>query len=180
MRLREEELQKALLNQDSRSKAFEQVVNDYSPQIYSLIRKMVLNHDDADDIIQEVYIKAWTSLDSFRGDSKISTWLYRISYNECLQFLQKKKKIISLDSEECSIVNQLMSDDYFDGDETEAQLQEAIQSLPEKQRFVFNLKYYQELKYEEISEICGTTIGALKTSYHFAVKKIEDFFNSHD
>lgn len=180
MMLREVELIQALMQPYTRKRAFEQVVNDYSPQIYSLIRKMVLDHDDADDIIQEVYIKAWIGLDTFRGDSKISTWLYRIAYNECLQFLQRKKKIVSLDSEECSIVHQLMSDDYFDGDETEAQLQEAIQSLPEKQRFVFNLKYYQELKYEEISEICGTTVGALKTSYHLAVKKIEDFFNSHD
>lgn len=180
MKLRDNELINALMQPQSRKRAFEQVVNDYSPQLYSLIRKMVLDHDDADDIIQEVYIKAWTSLDSFRGDSKISTWLFRITYNECLQFLQKKKRTVSLDSQECSIVHQLISDEYFDGDETEAQLQEALQTLPEKQRFVFDLKYYQELKYEEISEICGTSVGALKTSYHLAVKKIEDFFNTHD
>ena len=127
-------------------------------------------------------IKAWTNLDQFRGDARLSTWLYRIALNECLNFLnrQKAQNNLSIDNEETSIANQLESDSYFDGDETQRLFQEAIHTLPEKQRMVFQLKYFQEMKYEDISEIMGTTVGALKASYHHAVKKIEDFFNRRD
>lgn len=180
MKLPDEELKKALMNPSSRRSAFEQVVNNYSQTLYSLIRRLVLDHDDADDVLQEVFIKAWISLDTFRGESKISTWLYRITYNECLQFLNRRKQIVSIDSPEGKIANQLMADDFFDGDEVEALFQEALQTLPDKQRLVFDMKYFQEMKYEEISSISGTSIGALKASYHLAVKKIEDFFKISD
>lgn len=180
MKLPDEELKKALMNPSSRRSAFEQVVNNYSQTLYSLIRRLVLDHNDADDVLQEVFIKAWISLDTFRGESKISTWLYRITYNECLQFLNRRKQIVSIDSPEGMIANQLMADDFFDGDEVEALFQEALQTLPDKQRLVFDMKYFQEMKYEEISSISGTSIGALKASYHLAVKKIEEFFKISD
>ncbi|MCF0186906.1 MAG: RNA polymerase sigma factor [Bacteroidaceae bacterium] len=180
MKIQEDELIKALQHPSTRRQAFEQVVRDHSQDLYSLIRRMVLDHDDADDILQDVFVKAWLSLPSFRGESKVSSWLYRIAYNECLQFLQKKKNQVSLDSTEGTIANQLMADQYFDGDEMEAKFQEAIQTLPDKQRMVFCMKYFQEMKYEDISSACGTTVGALKASYHLAVKRIEDFFNSKD
>ena len=122
-------------------------------------------------------LKAWSNLGSFRGDSKVSTWLYRIAFNETLAFLGKQKNDIPIDDPEATVVNYLMSDEYFDGDETEAKLQAAVQSLPPKQRQVFNLKYFDEMKYEDISEILGTTVGGLKASYHLAVEKIQKFLS---
>ena len=142
---------------------------------------MVLVHDDADDIAQNTFIKAWLNIDSFQGKSKISTWLYRIAINETLTFLNKNRgTLISLDTLEGAIAEQLESDTYFCGNKADALLQEAIARLPEKQRLVFNMKYYNEMKYEEISSILDTSIGALKTSYHIAVKKIEDFLSKAD
>ena len=146
---------------------------------------MVLDHDDTDDILQNVFIKAWQGLEHFRGDSRLSTWLYRIANNETINFLQRQKHItISLsntDGESSeNIKHQLESDPYFDGEETEIQLQQAIQTLPPKQRQVFNMKYFQEMKYDDISEILGTSIGALKASYHHAVQKITVFFEQLD
>lgn len=141
---------------------------------------MVLAHDDADDILQNTFIKAWTGLESFRGDAKLSTWLYRIANNETLNHLERRKQTFSLDDEQSTIVNTLQQDSYFDGDETQLQLQQAISQLPDKQRMVFNMKYFQEMKYEEMSEILGTSIGALKASYHHAVKKITCFFGNID
>ncbi len=161
----------------SRSKAFEEIVNQYGQTLYWQIRRIVTFHEDADDVLQNTFIKAWNNLDKFRGESKISTWLYRIAYNESITFLNSKCQTISIDNEEENFAERLESDTYFDGDSTQVLLQQAIQQLPDKQRAVFTLKYYQELKYEEISEITGTSIGALKASYHHAVKKIEDFFN---
>lgn len=144
---------------------------------------MVLSHEDANDLLQNTFIKAWVNLDSFMGYSKISTWLYRIAINETLTFLNRHKATVSIDSvpeNEQSIANRLESDPFFDGDQTERQLQEAIASLPDKQRMVFNMKYFNEMKYDEISQILGTSVGALKASFHIAVKKIEEFFKNVD
>ncbi len=167
----------------SRRRAFEAIVRNFSEQLYWQIRHMVLDHDDANDILQNTFIKAWTNIDSFMGYSRISTWLYRIAVNETLTFLGRQKNVLSLDDESDetgSVSDRLESDPYFDGDATERQLQEAIATLPEKQRLVFNMKYFNEMKYEEISEILGTSTGALKASFHIAVKKIEEFFNNAD
>ena len=162
------------LNQpEHQRQAFEQLVNLYSPQLYRQIRRMVYSHDDTNDILQNTFIKAWVNLDTFRGDARLSTWLYRIATNETLNFLQRKKATTGLDDAPTA-------DEYFDGNETELQLQKAIASLPNKQRAVFHLKYYEEMKYEEMSSILNTSVGALKASYHHAVKKICDFFKSQD
>ncbi len=164
-----------------RQQAFTLLVNHYKEQLYWQIRHMVLSHDDADDILQNTFIKVWTGLDGFRGDAKLSTWLYRIANNETLNFLDRKRQAMSIDDEASQgVAARLESDPYFDGDETERQLQEAIAQLPDKQRQVFNLKYFEEMKYEEMSDILGTSVGALKASYHHAVKKISEFFSSHD
>ena len=142
---------------------------------------MVLTHDDADDLVQETFVKAWINIERFQGRSKISTWLYRIAMNETLTFLGKRQtNILSLDSPEGAIADQLESDSYFCGDKADALFQEAVAHLPEKQRLVFNLKYYDEMKYEEISEVLNTSVGALKASYHIAVKKIETYLKKKD
>lgn len=169
----------------TREKAFETLIREFQEQLYWQIRRMALDHDDTDDILQNVFIKAWQGLEHFRGDSRLSTWLYRIANNETINFLQRQKHItISLsntDGESSEYIkHQLESDPYFDGEETEIQLQQAIQTLPPKQRQVFNMKYFQEMKYDDISEILGTSIGALKASYHHAVQKITAFFEQLD
>ena len=172
----------ALLQDPSRQhEAFGCIVKEYSEQLYWQIRRMVLSHDDANDILQNTFIKAWTNIDYFRGDAKMSTWLYRIALNECLTFLNKQRanSQLSIDETDAEMLNQLESDTYFDGDHTQKIFLKAIHSLPEKQQMVFNLKYFKEMKYEEISEILGTSIGALKASYHHAVKKIETFLEKH-
>lgn len=158
-------------------KAFEIIVNRYSEQLYWQIRRMVLSHDDANDLLQNTFIKAWMHIDYFRGEAKIATWLYRIALNECLTFLSKQQNnpSVPLDDPQADVASRLESDPFFNGDETQLLLQKAIRTLPEKQRMVFNLKYYQEMKYEEISNILGTSVGALKATYHYAVKKIEAF-----
>lgn len=140
---------------------------------------MVLNHDDTNDLLQNTFIKAWTNIDNFRGDAKLSTWLYKIAINESITFINKEKtkNNISLDEDDSFLVNSLKTDEWFDGDELKLQLQKAIAQLPEKQRLVFNMRYYEEMKYEEMSEILGTTVGALKASYHHALRKIEQFFS---
>lgn len=161
--------------------AFADIVNQYSKPLYWKIRRIVINHEDANDILQNVFIKAWNNLDDFRNKSKVSTWLYRIAINESLDFIRKQKTALILDSEtDGTIVNRLMADEYFDGDETMAQLQQVIASLPEVQRVVFNLRYYDEMKYSEISKLLNTSEGALKASYHIAVKKITEYFRNHD
>ena len=161
--------------------AFARIVKEYSEQLYWQIRRLVLSHDDANDILQNTFIKAWTNIEYFRGDAKMSTWLYRIALNECLTFLNKQRasQQLSIDEADTEIVNQLESDTYFDGDKTQKVFLQAIKQLPEKQQMIFNLKYFKEMKYEEISEILGTSIGALKASYHHAVKKIESFLEKH-
>ena len=173
----------AVLLQDPahQREAFARIVKEYSEQLYWQIRRLVLTHEDANDILQNTFIKAWTNIEYFRGDAKMSTWLYRIALNECLTFLNKQRasQQLSIDEAEAETMNQLESDTYFDGDETQKIFLQAVKQLPEKQQMIFNLKYFKEMKYEEISEILGTSIGALKASYHHAVKKIESFLEKH-
>lgn len=173
----EDEILAELQLADSQKKAFGKVVKHYSERVYWQIRKMVVDHDDANDLVQNTFLKAWLNIASFRGDAKLSTWLYRIAINESITFLnsQRQKNRVSLDDEDVFLLDKLRADDYFDGDEAVLLLQEAILRLPEKQRLVFNLRYYDELSYEDISTMLGTSVGALKASYHHAVKKIEQF-----
>lgn len=177
----EKEIIALLQEPDRQREAFERIVGEYSEQLYWQIRRMVLSHEDANDLLQNTFVKAWLNLDYFRGDAKLSTWLYRIALNECLTFLNKQHAgtRLSIDEADAEMVNQLEGDPYFDGDHTQQVFLKAVQTLPEKQRMVFNLKYFQEMKYEEISQIVGTSIGGLKASYHHAVKKIETFLEEH-
>ena len=177
----EERIVAQLKDESLRAGAFSAIVKEYSEEIYRHIRRMVLAHDDADDIVQNTFVKAWMNIGTFQGKSKISTWLYRIAINETLTFLNKNRgTLISLDTPEGAIAEQLESDIFFNGDRADAMLQEAIARLPEKQRLVFNMKYYEEMKYEEISAILDTSVGALKASYHIAVKKIEEYLSKAD
>lgn len=162
--------------------AFGEVIRIYSEPLYRQIRRMVQTHDDANDLLQNTFMKAWQSIENFRGDAKLSTWLHKIAINESITFLEKERKRmgISLDEEESHLVNLIEADTFVDGDELARKLREAIVSLPEKQRLVFNMRYYDEMKYEQMSEILGTSVGALKASYHLAVKKIEQFFEESD
>jgi RNA polymerase sigma-70 factor (ECF subfamily) len=178
----EKELLRLLQAPETVKKGFERLVKSYSEQLYWQIRRMVLVHDDANDLLQNTFLNAWANINSFRAESKLSTWLYRIALNECLAFLNKRKMVtsVSLDDADASLINQLESDPYFSGDELQLRLQKALLTLPEKQRLVFNLRYYQEMKYEEMSEMLGTSVGALKSSYHLAAKKIERFFTEAD
>ncbi len=165
-----------------RRKAFETLVKITKERLYWHIRKMVLVHDDADDILQNTYLKAWKSIDSFRGDSRLYTWLYKIATNETLTFLalQRMKNISTSIDYEDLMISRMEADVYYDGDEMQKKFQRAVMSLPEKQRLVFNMKYYEDMKYDDIAEITGTSVGALKASYHHAVKKIEQFIKSED
>ena len=174
---REEEIVKQLRDPGFQRDAFAQVVNFYGEKLYWQIRKMVLCHDDANDLLQNTFMKAWANIDYFRGEAKLSTWLYKIAVNECITFLsrQRAQNQISMDDTDVFMLERLKSDDYFDGDVVQLKLQEAILTLPEKQRIVFNMKYFDDMKYEDISEILGTSVGALKASYHHAVKKVEEF-----
>ena len=172
----------ALLQEPTRQReAFECIVKEYSEQLYWQIRRLVLSHEDANDILQNTFIKAGMNIEYFRGDAKMSTWLYRIALNESLTFLNKQRASnqLSIDDADTEMLNRLESDTYFDGDDSQKIFLQAIHTLPEKQQIVFNLKYFKEMKYEEISEIVGTSIGALKASYHHAVKKIEAFLEKH-
>ena len=162
--------------------AFGDVIRIYSEPLYWQIRRMVNNHDDANDLLQNTFMKAWGAIENFRGEAKLSTWLHKIAINESITFLEKERKRlnISLDDEESYLINTIEADSNIDGDELALKLRKAIASLPEKQRLVFNMKYYDEMKYEQMSEILGTSVGALKASYHLAVKKIEQFFEDND
>lgn len=163
--------------EESRNMAFNQVVRKYQERVYWHIRKMVIDHEDANDITQDVFIKAYKALSKFNGDSQLFTWLYRIATNECLNFLKKKNKrsFFSINNEDLNLENKLKSSNYIDGDETQLKLQRAILTLPEKQRLVFNMKYFDDMKYTEISEVLETSVGGLKASYHHATKKIEEY-----
>ena len=157
------------------------MIRRYSEPLYHQIRRMVQNHDDASDLLQNTFLKAWQNLEYFRGDARLSTWLYKISVNESLSFLARERKryAMSLDDQESALANMIEADSYFDGAAAAELLRKAVVTLPEKQRLVFNMKYYDEMKYEEISEILGTSVGALKASYHLAVKKIEKYIEDH-
>ena len=161
--------------------AFPEIIKTYREPLYWQIRRMVMNHDDANDLLQNTFLKAWSNIENFRGDAKLSTWLYKIAINESITFInkEKQKQNISIDDDDSFLVNSLESDQWFDGDELKLLLQKAIATLPEKQRMIFNMKYFDEMKYEDMSEILGTTGGALKASYHHAVKKIELFFSQN-
>lgn len=164
----------------TRRAAFEAMVAKYSSRLYWQIRHIVTFHDDADDILQNTFVKAWLAMDTFRGDAALSTWLYRIAANESMTHIQQRRDNVSLDGEEANLAETLESDPYFDGDETERMLQQALDTLPPKQRQVFTLRYYDQMKYEDMAELLQTSVGALKASYHIAAKKIEDFFNTLD
>lgn len=161
----------------TRETAFTSLVRKYQERIYWHIRRMVLIHDDADDLVQNVFVKVWTNLDGFRGKSQLFTWLYRIATNEAITFLgqRRKKQASSIDDEQSTVANRLKADRFFDGDDLQIRLQQAIAGLPDKQKLVFNMRYYDEMKYEDMSEVLGTSVGALKASYHHAVKKIEKY-----
>lgn len=178
----EDNLVERLHNAATQQAAFSELVKEYSEPLYWQIRKIVLSHDDANDVLQNTFIKIWTGIDNFRGDSKLSTWLYRIAINEGITFLNKQRSQnnISVDDADVFLMSKLESDEYFDGDEAQLKLQKAILILPEKQRIVFNMKYFNEMKYEQMSEILETSVGALKASYHHAVKKIEEFLSTED
>lgn len=171
---------KELLNPETQNEAFEKLLKNYQKPLYYHIRNIVLNHDDADDVLQNTFIKIFQYLKNFKGESKLFTWMYRIATNEAITFINQKAKKNNTTSEayQTLAVNNLKADSYFDGNEIQIQLHKAVALLPEKQKLVFNMKYFQDMKYEEISEILGTSVGGLKASYHHAVKKIEDFMTS--
>lgn len=172
----EEEIRQLLLKKATHKQAFDKIVKAYSERLYWHIRRMVHNHDDADDVLQNTFIKVWRNIASYRGDAKVYSWIYRIATNETLNLIRSNKKQYSvsddLDTENTSA---LSGDIYFDSEAAEAQLHLAIQTLPDKQRAVFNLKYFEEMKYEEMSEVLETSVGALKASYHHAVQKVKQY-----
>ena len=169
-----------LLHPKTQNVAFQKLVHDFQKPLYNHIRNIVLNHDDAHDVLQNTFIKVFQFLKNFKGESKLFSWMYRIATNEAITFLNGKAKRNGTTSEamQTKIVENLKAEDYFDGNEIQQKLLKAIHLLPEKQQLVFKMKYYEEIKYEQMSEILGTSVGALKASYHHAVKKIEDFMKS--
>jgi RNA polymerase sigma-70 factor, ECF subfamily len=168
-----------LIADGKKEDVFNIVMEQYKQRLYWHIRKIVIVHDDADDILQNTFLKVWKNIEGFRADSKLYTWLYRIATNESLSFLKKKKlrTFIPLINQEYDLSETVESDPYFNGNETQKKLQKALLKLPEKQRIVFNMKYFDDMKYEEIAEILSTSVGALKASYHHAVKKIEKYLS---
>lgn len=184
----DEELLLKFRDPATRNYAFNLLVRKYQQKIYAHIRKMVIDHDDANDLTQETFIKVWNSLEQFRGDSQLYTWVYRIATNECLNFLNKKRRrfFLPIGDVEGELLEKLESNPDFKssgaeptGEEVQLALQKALLKLPDKQRLVFNMKYFEDMKYDDIAEITGTSVGALKASYHLAVKKIEQFLNPH-
>lgn len=181
MILSDRELVEMLREPRTRREGFAVLVKQYSEKLYWKVRRIVLSHEDANDVLQNVFIKVWSNLQNFQGKSSLSTWLYRIAINESLDFLRKQKQADKVSADEdVSVASRLMSDEYFDGDEVQARLQEAVARLPEVQRMVFNLKYFEEMKYSEMSQILNTSEGALKASYHLAVKKITEYLHLFD
>lgn len=177
----EEEFIEQLLNPKTQNEAFQKLLLTYQKPLYSHIRNIVLNHDDTNDVLQNTFLKVFQHLEKFKGESKLFSWMYRIATNEALSFLNQKarKNGISSETLQNKTIDNLKSDPYFDGDEIQIKLQKAIAALPEKQQLVFKMRYFEELKYEEISEILGTSVGGLKASYHHAVKKIEIFVTAN-
>lgn len=179
---KELELIAKLKDVKTRELAFQSLVQEYQERLYWHIRKIVLNHEDADDILQNTFIKVWRSIDKFREESSLYTWLYRIATNESITLINsnKRRSLIPMNDTSEFLMNKLETDVYFDGDDIQKKLQEAILKLPEKQRLVFNLRYFEEMKYEDMSKVLDTSVGALKASYHHASKKIEEYLTSKD
>lgn len=165
---------------EKRDQAFYTLVNQYKERLYWHIRKIVISHEDTDDVLQNTFIKAWKGLENFREESSLFTWLFRIATNESLTFMTsaKKRNFVALNEAGNFLEKKLLTDPYFEGDQLQLKLQQAILQLPDKQRIVFNMRYFDELKYEDMAEILDTSVGALKASYHHAAKKIEDFFKN--
>ena len=178
----EKELVTALQTEAAKEAAFRELVSQYKERLYRQIRNMVLNHDDADDVLQNTFIKIFRNIDSFKGESKLHTWMYRIAANESITFLNKKAKRnnISIDNVKDNAVRKLESDVYFEGDAIQLQFQKAIATLPERQRLIFTMKYFEDHTFEELSAILETSVGGLKSSYHIAVKKITEFIKTQD
>lgn len=177
--MNDKQLIKLLKNPSTRRKGFEDMVRQYSQPMYWKIRHIVFRHEDADDVLQNVFMKAWTRLDMFRGESSVSTWLYRICINESIDFIRKRRDKTLL-NEGTPIGENHLADEYFDGNEAERKLQQAINILPDAQKTTFTLRYYDEMQYKEMSEILGTSEAGLKTNYHLAVKKIKEFLENND
>ena len=177
----EQQLLQQLTDPTTTRKAFAQLVDHYSEPLYWKIRQFVYNHDDANDVLQNTFLKVWSNLNTFRGEAKLTTWLHRIAINEALDFIRRRKESLSLDQSEASgLAARLMADEQFSGSKAEALLMEAAEQLPDVQKTVFNLRYFNDMKYQDISEILHTTEGALKASYHIAVKKITAYLKEHD
>src|SRR6201985_9975 len=176
------EILRKFQDEKTRNEAFNLLLKKYQQKLYWHIRRMVIDHDDADDIVQDTFIKIWKNLPGFRSDAPLYTWRYRIATNECITFLNKKKQKnnIPLDDVAYELADTLADSTYFNGDKAQKKLQEALLTLPDKQRLVFNMKYYDDMKYEEMSQVLGTSVGALKASFHLAVKKIESHLLGHD
>lgn len=176
------EILKKFSNKNSRDEAFNLLLNKYQQKIYWHIRRLVIDHDDADDLVQDTFVKVWKNLEKFRSDAQLYTWIYRIATNESITFLNKKKQRNNtpLDEVSSELAETLVASSHFNGDKVQMKLQQALLTLPEKQRLIFNMKYFDDLKYEEISEITGTSVGALKASFHIAVKKVEIFMLNED
>ena len=179
--LSDSELLVEFRNPVTKEKAFTSLIKKYQEKLYWHLRRMVVDHDDANDVLQNVMIRVWNGLENFREDSQLYTWLYRVATNECLTFLeqQKKRASVSLSDVESGLENKIKADQNFDANKLEWKLQLGIQQLPEKQRIVFQLRYYDEMPYEEMSRVLETSEGALKASYHHAVKKIEEYIKNH-
>ncbi|MFD2824036.1 RNA polymerase sigma factor [Lacinutrix iliipiscaria] len=178
--LNEAILLQQLQSNESKEHAFKELVSLYKERLYWHIRHIVKSHDDADDVLQNTFIKVFKNIDNFKGDSKIYSWLYRIATNEAITHINKNAKRLQISNEETQelAINNLAADVYFEGEDIQLKLQQAIATLPEKQQLVFNMKYFQDIKYKDMSEILETSEGALKASYHIAVKKIEDYLTS--
>lgn len=181
MFLEDKELLHQFKQPAEKERAFTEIIKKYQEKLYWHIRRIVVDHDDANDILQNMFIKVWNSLANFREDSQLYTWLYRIATNECFTFLEqlKRRSSVSLSDVESGLVNKIKADQNFDANKLEWKLQVAIQHLPEKQRIVFSLRYYDEMPYEEMSRVLETSEGALKASYHHAAKKIENYIINH-
>ncbi len=179
MQVTDEEILEQFRNPDTKERAFNKLVQKYQEKLYWHIRRIVMVHEDTDDVLQNVFIKIWKNLDRFKENSKLYTWMYRIATNESLTFINKRKRKSStpLETDDYDLKGLLQSDPYFDGDEIQIKLEEAIETLPDKQKLVFKMRYYEELKYDDMSEVLGTSVGALKASYHHAVKKIEKYLS---
>ncbi|MFB9052915.1 RNA polymerase sigma factor [Formosa undariae] len=177
----ESQLLEQLKSDASRDSAFKELIRLYKERLYWHIRNIVKSHDDTDDVLQNTFIKIFRNINSFKGDSKLYSWMYRIATNEAISFINKRAKLLQITSEETQqlALDNLQSDVYFEGDDIQLKLQQAIAKLPQKQQLVFNMRYFEDIKYKDMSEILDTSEGALKASYHLATKKIEDYLTKN-